>query len=121
VRNTGVVSDLTPTGNVMSDPKLLSQIDAYLQAARARAEAINKFAALTKTVKTVYDELSQALTELKAPVPTGKHPREQMVDHSFPTEAYINEAWKTLVAATIRAREAWELIPGDSRTGLSPP
>jgi hypothetical protein len=105
----------------MSDPKLLSQIDTYLQAARARAEAIHKFSALTKTVKTAYDELSQALTELKAPVPTGKRPREQMVDHSFPTEADINEAWKTLVAATIRAREAWEAIPGDSRTGLSPP
>jgi len=105
----------------MSDPKLLSQIDTYLQAARARADAINKFAALTKAVKTAYDELSQALTELKAPVPSGKHLREQMVDHNFPTETYINEAWKTLAAATIHAREAWEAIPADSRTGLSPP
>jgi hypothetical protein len=52
VQNTGVVSGLVPTGNAMSDPKLLSQIDAYLQAARARADAINKFAALTKAVKT---------------------------------------------------------------------
>ena len=75
----------------MSDPKLLSQIDAYLQAARARADAINKFAALTKAVKTTYDELSQALTEFKAHAPSGKLQREQMVDRSFPTEAYINE------------------------------
>ncbi len=105
----------------MSDPKLLSQIDAYLQAARARADAINKFAALTKAVKTAYDELSQALTELKAPVPSGKLLREQMVDRSFPTEAYINEAWRTLVATTLRAREAWEVILSDCRTGLSPP
>jgi hypothetical protein len=105
----------------MSDPKLLSQIDTYLQAARARADAICKFAALTKAVKTAYDELSQALTELKAPVPSGKHQRDQIVDHNFPTEVYINEAWRTLVAATSRARETWEAIPGDSRTGLSPP
>ena len=105
----------------MSDPKLLSLIDTYLLAARARADAIIKFAALTKSVKTAYDELSQALTELKAPVPTGKHPREQMVDNTFPTEVYINEAWKVLVVTTIQAREAWGAIPGDSRTGLSPP
>jgi hypothetical protein len=44
-----------------------------------------------------------------------------MVDRSFPTEAFINEAWKTLVVTTLRARETWEVIPGDSRTGLSPP
>jgi hypothetical protein len=105
----------------MSEPKLLLQIDDYLQAARARADAINKFAALTKAVKTAYDELSQALTELKAPVPSGKLQREQLVDRNFPTEAYINEAWRTLVAATLRARNAWEVIPGDSRTGLSAP
>jgi hypothetical protein len=117
----GVVSGLIPTGNAMSDPKLLSQIDTYLQTARARADAISKFAALTKSVKTAYDELSQALTELKAPIPSGKLQREQIVDHNFPTADYINEAWRTLAAATIRAREAWEAIPGDSRTGLSPP